>query len=139
MKRLPLVLLTVLLVSGCATNEFIAMSQTELRTSKAFTPPNDGTGNLYIYRNECCGIGISLRSTIYIDGLRAGVVDYRTFIVRNLSAGQHDVIFDVGEIVPYKVTVEPNTNQYLNYFRQKVTQVKRGEAEKAISGLAGLN
>lgn len=86
MKKVILFLCSLLLI-GCAGGE--RASDTQDRIAKQFATPNDGTTNLYIYRNEMFGGAVNM--DILIDGQPVAITGPKTYILTNIASGKHKV------------------------------------------------
>jgi PBP1b-binding outer membrane lipoprotein LpoB len=81
-------LMVVLLMSGCASVPMAGKSADA--KAKQFVPSQDGTANLYIYRNEI--IGSAIKMPVLIDGVEAGDTVAKAYIFKTLPPGSHTIV-----------------------------------------------
>lgn len=86
MKKLLLITLSLFIV-GCAGGPK-ATAEDDTK-AKQFIAPTDNTANLYVYRNENFGGAINM--DILIDNQRVATTGPKTYIMKNLPAGEHKV------------------------------------------------
>jgi len=81
-------LTVVLLMTGCASVPMAGKSADA--KAKQFVPSQDGTANLYIYRNEI--IGSAIKMPVLIDGVEAGDTVAKAYIFKTLPPGSHTIV-----------------------------------------------
>ncbi len=114
MKKLVLLTLISSLLAGCAGGP--KASKEEDILAKQFISPNNGTSNLYIYRNENFGGGVDME--VYIDDNYIATTGPKTYIFKNLPAGEHKIegkAFEGTSII--KINMLPN---HIHYVWQEV-------------------
>ena len=114
MKKLFLIMLSCILLVGCAGGP--KASKEEDMLAKQFISPNNGTSNLYIYRNESFGGAVNM--DVYIDDNRIATTGPKTYIFKNLPAGEHKIegkAFEGTSII--KINMLPN---HIHYVWQEV-------------------
>ena len=82
----------ILLLSGCASVPMASIDAD--KSAKTFTPPGDGSANLYIYRNESLGAAIKL--PLLLDGVAIGDTAAHTYVLKQVQPGKH-VLMSKGE------------------------------------------
>ena len=110
MKKVFFILLSAFLIVGCAGGPKATPAADA--KAKQFILPTDGTANLYIYRNEMFGGGVNM--DVFVDDKRAGTTGPKTFIMKNLPAGEYKVegvAFEGSSIL--KVNLQPNTYKFI--------------------------
>ena len=137
MKKLLILLLTTCLLAGCAGGPK-ANKESDLQ-AKQFIPPTNGTSNISIYRNEIFGGAINM--DVYIDDQRVATTGPKTFIMKNLPAGEHKIEgkgFEGTSIL--KLNMLPNTIHYvwqevkMGFFgaRNKLQEVSEQRGKKGV-------
>lgn len=114
MKKWLFIILSSVLLVACAGGP--KASKEEDILAKQFISPNNGTSNLYIYRNESFGGGVNM--DVYIDDSRIATTGPKTYILKNLPAGEHKIegkAFEGTSII--KINMLPN---HIHYVWQEV-------------------
>lgn len=110
MKKLLLVGIISSILLGCAGGP--KASEEEDRLAKQFIQPTNGTSNLYVYRNEILGGAINM--DILIDNNRIATTGPKTYIFKNLPAGQHKIEGIAAEGTSIiTVNMKPNNNHFV--------------------------
>lgn len=110
MKKILALIFASFLLVGCAGGPK-ADKAADLQ-AKQFIKPTNGTSNLYIYRNELFGGAINM--DVYVDNQRITTTGPKTYIVKNLPAGEHKIEgkgFEGTSIL--KLNMLPNTIHYV--------------------------
>lgn len=138
MKKLALIGLVSALLVGCAGGPKAPAEEDS--AAKKFIAPTNGTSNLYIYRNESFGGGVNM--DILIDNNRVATTGPKTYILKNLPAGEHKiegVAFEGSSII--KVNLLPNSIKFvwqevkMGFLgaRNKLQEVDINEGKKGVS------
>lgn len=114
MKKLFL-FLSMFILAGCAGGDFASSEEDKL--AKQFDVPQNMSSNLYIFRDKWL-FGAAIPIEMYIDGKYIATMGVRSFIVKNVKAGQHTLtavsLFSNGRRTNhYKLVVLPNHNHYV--------------------------
>lgn len=87
MKKLILILFSILLITGCSS---IPMASIEEDTkTKNFNPPSKGMSGIYIYRNSF--IGQALKKELKINDEKIGRSANKVYFYKEVTPGEHEL------------------------------------------------
>jgi hypothetical protein len=139
--RIALIILALLLFSGCASVPMEGGDKTEL--AKEFSPPTDGNAGLYIYRSGT--FGGALRKDVWVDGVCVGETAPNVFFYKEVKGDTEHKISTESEFSPNDLLIRTKSGN--NYFiRQYIKMgvfvgganlelVNEAEGKKSVIGL----
>ena len=144
MKRVSLLLVAALVISGCAS---VPMGDPKKDTqAKTFTVAQDKAG-IYIYRNE--SFGAAVKMDVSIDGQVIGQTAAKTYFYKEVTPGKHVVSSTAENTDTLEVDVKPGTLAFIwqevkmgfLYARNELHIVPEEEGKKGVqeTNLAASN